>query len=33
MKNTKVVLAFVLALCLVILSACAGSKPASGCLG
>ncbi len=33
MKNTKVVLAIVLALCVIVLSACAGSKPASGCLG
>lgn len=33
MKNTKVVLAIVLALCIIVLSACAGSKPASGCLG
>lgn len=33
MKNTKVVLAFVLALCIIVLSACGGSKPASGCLG
>jgi len=33
MKNTKIVLAIVLALFVVVLSACAGSKPAEGCLG
>ncbi len=33
MKNPKVVLAIVLALCVLVLSACTGSKPASGCLG
>ncbi len=33
MKNTKIVLVIVLALLVVVLSACAGSKPASGCLG
>jgi len=33
MKNTKVVLAIVLALCIIVLSACGSSKPASGCLG
>lgn len=33
MKNTKVVLAIVLALCIIVLSACGGTKPASGCLG
>ncbi|MBA4385600.1 MAG: ABC transporter substrate-binding protein [Anaerolinea sp.] len=33
MKNTKIVVAIVLALCIIVLSACTGSKPASGCLG